>query len=504
MRFLIAVLASAALLPSASAANWREMETAHFRIISESNSAEVEEFAARLESYDKLMRMVTGTKDDRPVKVRIYEVAGLGEVEKAANAPNSGIAGFYDSNSLGPFAVTPRKTSGSGRYFTPELVLQHEYAHHFMLQYFPAIYPGWYIEGFAELIGSSKMMDDGRIGYGMPALHRGNEINAYWVPLQELLTKEKIVYLDTYGQGWALTHFLTFDSKRSAQLRQYLAALGKGKNLAEAATAFGDLSALNREARRYVTAGSFEYRPVKVDIARPVVERTRDLSDGEAALIPETIAFDDDDVSEYEDASDRKEELAHRQRNLARIRDKAARFPNDLFALQLLSQAEYSLGNFGQAGNATDRLLAINSHHREGLVLKSQLLSREATSLAGEARNQKARIARATAIQANRADPDDPRPLIAFYQSFNLTGETPPRSAIDGLMQAVSLLPRDTATRQLLVDQLARDRRYDEAMAWLMPIANSPHKSPRREKARKQMESLKAAKAAAKPSSATG
>jgi len=65
------------------------------------------------------------------------------------------------------------------------------------------------------------------------------------------------------------------------------------------------------------------------------------------------------------------------------------------------------------------------------------------------------------------------------------------------LMQAVSLLPREGAPRQLLVNQLARDRRYDEAMAWLMPVANSTHRSPRREKARQQMEQLKAAKAAA-------
>lgn len=99
------------------------------------------------------------------------------------------------------------------------------------------------------------------------------------------------------------------------------------------------------------------------------------------------------------------------------------------------------------------------------------------------------------AVQANRGDPDDPRPLLAFYQSFNLTGETPPKVAVDGLMQAVNLLPRDTLIRQLLVDQLAKDRRYDEAMAWLMPVANSPHKSPRREAARQQMEQLKAAKA---------
>ena len=94
MRTLLASLALAALLPGVARAEWREVETAHFRIISESSPADIEKFAARLESYDKLMRMVTGIKDEQAVKVRIFEVAGLSDVEKALNAPNSGVAGF--------------------------------------------------------------------------------------------------------------------------------------------------------------------------------------------------------------------------------------------------------------------------------------------------------------------------------------------------------------------------------------------------------------------------
>jgi tetratricopeptide (TPR) repeat protein len=493
------VAASAALLFITAPANaeWREFETAHFRIITESSPVDVEKFASTLESYDQLMRMATGTKDDKPVKVRIYQVAGLDEVEKAINAPNSGVAGFYDSNALGPYAVTPKKTTGSGRYFTPDLVLHHEYAHHFMLQYFPAIYPGWYTEGFAELIGSSKMMDDGRIGYGMPALHRGNDINAYWVPLQDLLTSDKVVHLDTYGQGWALTHFLTFNSKHSAQLRQYLAALGRGKSLAEAATAFGDLAELNKEARRYVTAGSFEYRPVKVDIARPVIQQSRVLSAGEAALIPETIAFRDSDISEIRDSGDRQKEKSFREHNLDRIREEARRHPTDPFAQHLLGEVEYVQGNYAEADAAIDRMLAFSPNDRGGLTLKSMLLSRRSATLSGEARKAMVAQARAMAVKANRSDPDDPRPLIAYYQSYNLTGEAVPKAAVDGLMEAVSLLPREGGPRQLLVDQLTNEKRYDEAIAWLMPVANSPHRSPRREAARQQMEQLKAAKASA-------
>ena len=499
----LTAFAAAILFAWPASAEWREFETAHFRIITESSPAEVEKFAATLESYDKLMRMATGTKDDKPVKVRIYQVAGLDEVEKAVNEPNSGIAGFYDSNSLGPYAVTPRKTTGTGRYFTPDLVLHHEYAHHFMLQYFPAIYPSWYTEGFAELIGSSKMLDDGRIGYGMPALHRGNDINASWAALQDLLTKERVHMLDTYAQGWAVTHFLTFDSKRSAQLRQYLGALSKGKSLAEAATVFGDLAELNREARRYVTAGSFEYRPVKVDIARPVIQRTRTLSAGEAALVPETVAFRDSDISEYRDSSDRTKEKGFREHNLGRIRDEAARYPGDPFVQQLLSEVEYAQGNFVQSEAAADRMLAMRPDDHAGMTLKSILLSRRSARLSGDARKEVIAKARAMAIKANRSDPDDPRPLLAYYQSYNLSGETPPPAAVEGLMQVVSLLPRENAPRQLLVDQLAKERRYGEAIAWLMPVAHSPHKSPRREKARQQMEQLKAAEVAAGKQAAT-
>ena len=141
MKVAIIVAAAAALWANPASATWRAYETPHFVIYSESDLTRVDDLATRLESYDKLMRMATGTQEDDPVKVRIYEVEDMDAVEHALGESDSGIAGFYDTNSLGPFLVTPRKTSGAGRYFTPELVLQHEYAHHFMLQYFPAIYP---------------------------------------------------------------------------------------------------------------------------------------------------------------------------------------------------------------------------------------------------------------------------------------------------------------------------------------------------------------------------
>ncbi len=344
-----------ALAPAAAQAEWRAAETAHFIIYSESSDRDLDRLAERLENIDGLMRMATGISDEvEPIKVRIYEVGSTDEVQIALGLSGSGVAGFYDSNILGPFAVTPRKTSADSAYFTAELVLHHEYAHHFMLQYFPAVYPGWYIEGFAELIGSSKILDDGKVGYGMPARHRGNDIAAYWVPLPELLRKppHKVYNFDLYGQGWALTHFLTFSNERAPQLRQYLGGLRAGKSPEEAAKAFGDLDVLNREARRYVNTGSFPYRAVAVTIARPVVQGVRALSPGEEALIPEVIAFRDDDLQLYRKDVDRTRKRRLREANYERIRQKARRFPGDPFALHLLAEAEYAAGRSAAASAA--------------------------------------------------------------------------------------------------------------------------------------------------------
>ena len=55
--------------------------------------------------------------------------------------------------------------------------------------------------------------------------------------------------VDPYGQGWAVTHFFTFDKNRSQQFRQYLAALNAGRSLEDAAKVFGNLNTLDREAR---------------------------------------------------------------------------------------------------------------------------------------------------------------------------------------------------------------------------------------------------------------
>ena len=494
MRPAFTAFISIALLVSASAARseWRRFETQHFIVYSESNDKRVNELATGLENIDGLMRMATGlSADGETVKVRIYEMADEGQVEAALGVHNSGIAGFYASNILGPYAVTLRRAYGAPGDFTADIVLHHEYAHHFMLQYFPGTYPPWYVEGFAELIGSTKALPDGRMGYGFPAKYRRD---IYWTDMRDVLLKppEKLEQFDLYGQGWAMTHFLTFSRARSSQLRQYLGALTAGRSAAEAAAAFGDLATLNREAHAYLLSGSFEYRPVSVPVRQPVIQKVSPVGAAEAALIPETIAFNDEDLSSFRKADDREREQKRRDQLLSHLRSKAARFAKEPYSLYLLAQVENQAGNKQAAATATDRLLTVQPSHVGGMALKSMLLSDAAANLSADARAAKALAARHLAMAANKVDPDNALTYIAFYKSYVAAGTPAPPGAVNGLAAAVEKLPGDTNVRQMLVDEFATEGRFAEAMMTLSPIANDPHDSPMRQAAREKMAQLKA------------
>jgi tetratricopeptide (TPR) repeat protein len=363
-----------------------------------------------------------------------------------------------------------------------------------MLQYFPASYPPWYTEGFAELIGASKVESNGKVDYGFPAKYRSNSIAANWVPMRDVLLKpiDKLKGFDPYSHGWAITHFLTFNKTHSQQLRQFLAALSSGRTPEEAAKAFGDLDQLDREARAYVGRGSFEYRPVKPPVAEPVIQRIEPVPAAEAALIPETIAFSDVSLDAYRKAGDREDEWKRRARILERVREKVGRFPNDPYALYLLAEVENAEGNAAQSEAAADRLLAIQPNNARALARKSELLSDAAAKLSGQARAEKAAQARHLAVMANKADENEPRAMVAFYKSFQAVGARPTRDAITGLEAAVATLPRDISIREMLVDQYSSEGRWVDAIRTLGPIAGALDKSPLSQAIQQKMDWLKA------------
>ncbi|MBA3676881.1 MAG: hypothetical protein H0W74_05690 [Sphingosinicella sp.] len=218
------------LWASGAQAEWLEASTDHFMIYSEQKEPALREFATRLERYDKAMRNIQRVADQTlgaADRLTVYAVRDLATVQKlfGEGASNRGysIAGFYMPRATGSVAITPRRTGPASKFdMDAEIVLLHEYAHHFMMTNFTGAFPAWFIEGFAEFYSTAKFDENGGVGIGTPALHRAyGLVLGDPIPIQRLVTHSSRDLSPEqrealYGRGWLLTHFLTFEPARDS------------------------------------------------------------------------------------------------------------------------------------------------------------------------------------------------------------------------------------------------------------------------------------------------
>ena len=191
LRWLIALFLLAA--PGVARAEWREAVSKHFIVYSEGSEAELRQATADLEKYDFLLRLMLNAPQDHPIRLKIYLLEDQEAVAGSLGQnPYSGVAGYYSASPRGSLAVGMRKELDWATVdgFTAQVVLFHEYAHHLMLQYYAAAYPGWYVEGFAEYYGTTKIIPNGYEVGQMAAYRRASfHDRDTW----ELLTKKPMV-----------------------------------------------------------------------------------------------------------------------------------------------------------------------------------------------------------------------------------------------------------------------------------------------------------------------
>jgi tetratricopeptide (TPR) repeat protein len=448
-------------------AEWKEIKTDHFLIYADKSDKDLSRFAEQLEAVHFLMLRANGLKEDRlPVRVKVYAYGSVDKVGKLAS--NANAAGFYRPGPSGAIAVIPQSAGGSG--LSSLEVLFHEYAHHFMLQYFPAAYPAWYVEGWAELIATSSFERKGAITFGKANSDRAGELEfGYWTHAGELVAKPrdelpKASKEAFYGQSWLLAHYLTLSPERSQQLRMYLNGINRGFSQQQAAAFFGDPDAFNKDVRAYLSRRNFEYKAVPLPEGLLTNYQSRTLSPAEIDLMEEQIDFR------------RPMEPADAKIFLDKLRAKVARHGNDPAALHLLGEAELDLKNFDAARKVADQMLAIVPEHPNALTLKAQV----ELHFAKTADDPEVAIAavREWISKAKVADPQNPLPHIALYESYAVNGEQPSDDAIEGLREAVRLVPQhDGARFQLATALFNRDgpAAVPEAVKLLRPVAFDPH-----------------------------
>jgi hypothetical protein len=477
--------------------NWRRAETEHFIFYSDGNERALREDAIKLERFDKFMRLVTGIQDDAvEVKLTIYLVSSTNKVQSLYPGPVKNISGFYIANPGGVLAVVPRSaeaySDGSNKFAEIEdVILFHEYAHHLMLQYFPVAYPAWYVEGFAEFIGNTRVERDGMIEYGIPNISRAPSLFLEeQLPIEKLLTarvtdlKESQVE-GLYARGWALTHYLSFEPSRKGQLRSYLDSVGKGKPSLDAARdTFGDLKQLNRTLDRYVE-GKMRYSKLGAPLPETKAFAIVQLSeaDGDTILLRIKLARGTQPKE--------RDTVAQALRTLAKLH------PDNANIATSLAQAELDLDHDIASGLAADAALKIEPQNNRALLWKGLSLSRPLIT-AGDKDAGKWKAVRGWIVKANRANPNDPLPLFENYRSYLSADQIPTENSIVGLARAVALVPQEDSLRFAYAFALGRQRKYDEAIVILGPVANNPHAGESSEAAQKLIAELILAKSSGK------
>lgn len=461
------------VISSDASADWFEASSDHFVIYADQSEREIHKYSERLERYYSAMGAILPSKKTKPSpsnRVTIYVVDSERIVRKLYGSGTDAryLQGFYIPRAGGSLAIIPPIDVTGRNASESELVLMHEYAHHFMYENATYLVPRWYGEGFAEFFATTRFDVDGAVGLGLPAQHRAYELfESKDVKIEQLLDSKLYeaaktkTYDNFYGRSWLLFHYLFTDDARRMQIVDYLNRLNRGEpELASAVAAFGDLKELDKALDRYLRKSTMAYIKIPPDrlTVGPIVVRR--MSEAEGASMPVRIR------------SKRGVDSKLAAEVVAEAREVAQKYPDEPAVQAALSEAEYDSGNDEAAIAAADKALVKAPDNMTALVQKAKALMR----IADETKTDAAwTAARRHVISINKIENDNPIPLIYFYETFVEQGREPSKSALDGLEWALELAPYDGSLRMMVASRQMQDKRFAEAIRTISPLAYNPH-----------------------------
>jgi hypothetical protein len=464
-RFLAAVAALILLAaPGLAQAKWLKAESPRFIVYGESGERSLREYAEKLETFDSILRYMHGMDivGVPPRKLEIYLVAGNRELREVSPGLSETVAGFYAPGMGDVFAMAIRDSES-------DYVLLHEYAHHFMLQYFPYGYPAWLVEGYAEYFMSSTIRGD-KIEVGRP-----NDTRAYslkqsrWIPMAEVLGKTsdalKPSEVDNfYAQSWAITHYMMNDPARHKQLQAYMKAVGDGADPVKAMQDVTgmDLVTFEKKLRAYV-GGRLTFQVLtRSGFTAPQITVTA-LPDSADGLL---LAY-----QRMKRGLSAEEGKAFVD---STIRPRAAKYPGDRLADLTLAYGEIWFGDAAAGEAILQRMLLADSKDADALRLLG--ISR-VNQIEDDQDNARALLVEAGRYLArsHAAQPGDYRTLYYYAITRQTERDYPSENTLSVLSTAYDLAPQVASVRMLFARALIDNEEWAEARVVLIPLANSPH-----------------------------
>ena len=429
-------------------------------------------------------------------------------MERVSPGIDGGVAGYYSPNSGRIYAVVNTRSRMG------DVVVYHEYAHHFMFQMHSNAYPSWFVEGFAEYYSTADVGQD-RIQIGRHNPGRMNSLTMganTWARMEDVLTwrvspSGRYAAHLYYAQAWAMTHYFMSTPERLQMLSQYLAAVVRGEDSIVAMEAATGRTAeqLQNDVRLYVS-GPITMLTPQITIPTPDVTITR-LSPAEADAIWLDIRLDTTPVivQPFDDdgRTNRSEsQLARQERERAERRAELIR--------SSLTLAER------HADHRMGVLLAARAHrlsHRPDLALETlepviddniadaEILRVAADALLDQARDETdpdigvdlRRRASGYLARAMVARPLDFRIYLGLNETRQGEALYPTDNDLATLEAAAVLAPQSFETRLRLGHAyMARDMNQ-AAITVMNPVANSPHRSRYTRRAREMINQARSA-----------
>lgn len=448
----------------AAHAAWYKAETDRFVVYGEGREQKVRDFALKLTTFDHVLRLFHPSTMGRvpDTKLIVYLVNSRSDLRRVRPALPSEVAGFYLAMNEGVFAVATTET-GLGA----DDVMFHEYAHHFMLENFPAAYPTWFVEGFAEYFMTAEVLP------GSVKIGTYNPSRAYslasdtWIPLGELLSrttaetrKERIDAY--YSQAWLLTHYMRSAPDRRRQLDVATLAIAGGVapvKAMEDATGMS-MAELTKVLKAYKQLPVMTLMDPMKGVVPPITVTVMDKSTDDLLLDNLRLIL----------APTGKIDAPF----LAAVRRKAAKYPGDSLAESTLARAEFVMGDVAAGEALIKRRLEAQPQDSETLLLAGtgQLMAgmREPAE-----RETRYRAARPLLVKAYGLNKKDFRPLYGYALSRTVEPAYPTVNDLNAWMEARLLAP---AVAEISFHAgtvlLARGDR-PAALRVLTPLLNNPH-----------------------------
>ncbi len=480
LRAGLVALAGLFLPLAAHADDWVQAQSGHFTVYSQMNASVTEDYLRNLEQYRFVLTTFYGPAEveDLP-RLTVYLLASRSALTVIRPELPQGVAGafIFDIEGTSALAVFPNRATSTGYNVQnqPEndsqIILFHEYAHDFMFTHDLERYPPWFVEGFAEYYGTTRIQEN-KVAVGLFWSGRARTLNrAGDIGYDQLLRSAGSWQgnsTDTesyYAQSWLLTHWIFATPERMAQFQVFLRAYRKGDDpVAAFESSFGlSVKKLTAEMDHY-----FQKMPAKVyelkDMQVPVIttkglpgalDKLLLLDAGMRSGLPPAIA----------------------EKTLASIRRETAKFPENDEAQLILARAE-AIG--GDPMKAIAWLTPYSSTHPDNAEASFRLgeawYHRAISDATSEAELPDTLKKARTALSA--AYKRDPLNASTLYY-LSLAGYDQPGypddNALNAAIQAYNLEPAVTAFAFQAVYLLIRKNQATDAVDILQVIAENPH-----------------------------